>query len=178
MTIWKYVEKARTSSADSSEEETGGELARREAKLMPAVLARLERITALADEVAGLVQERVGLLAQGSDVGEDAEARIGDLLAEAGRELAELHLHPDRKKGGRKLHVDGTYLLRGEVRGREAQCCEQDGRHHREPPQGDVYWTVRTAFALLRPLRHQQEGPRPPREPHARLDAAPVRAQQ
>ena len=83
-------------SESSADEEAGGELARREAKLMPAVLARLERIAALADEVAGLVQERVGLLAQGSDVGEDAEARIGDLLAEAGRELAELHLHPER----------------------------------------------------------------------------------
>jgi RNA polymerase primary sigma factor len=83
-------------SESSADEETGGELARREAKLMPAVQARLGRIAALADEVAGLAQERVGLVARGSDADEDAKAKIRDLLAQAGRELAELHLHPER----------------------------------------------------------------------------------
>jgi RNA polymerase primary sigma factor len=82
--------------SESSNEEAGGELARRETKLMPAVQARLERIAALADKVAGLAQKRVRLVAQGSDMGEAAKAKIRNLLAEAGRELAELHLHPER----------------------------------------------------------------------------------
>jgi RNA polymerase primary sigma factor len=83
-------------SDSSADEETGGELARREAKLMPAVLTRLGRIADLADEIAGLARGRVGALARGSDVDEGAKAHIRDLLAQAGRELAELHLHPER----------------------------------------------------------------------------------
>jgi RNA polymerase primary sigma factor len=82
--------------SDSPDEETGGELARREAKLMPLVVARLERIAGIAGKVAKLAHERVGSLSRGSDVKDAAKTRMGNLLANAGRELAELHLHPER----------------------------------------------------------------------------------
>ena len=80
----------------SADEDTGGELARREAKLMPAVLARLGRIAVLAEEIGKLARNRVGRIARGRDLKEDAKAHIRALLAEAGREFAELHLHPER----------------------------------------------------------------------------------
>jgi RNA polymerase primary sigma factor len=83
--------------ADSGgEEETGGELARREARLMPIVLTRLGRIAGLADEIAGLSREHVRQVARGHDKHEGPDARIRELFSDVSRELAELHLHPER----------------------------------------------------------------------------------
>jgi RNA polymerase primary sigma factor len=90
------AEEADDDSDSAADEEAGGELARREARLMPAVMTRLERIAAIADEVARLAGKRIDCLARGSDVTARAQTRIQNLLADAGRELAELHLHPER----------------------------------------------------------------------------------
>ncbi|HUF44891.1 MAG TPA: sigma-70 family RNA polymerase sigma factor [Aestuariivirgaceae bacterium] len=79
-----------------ADDETGGELARREAKLLPAILTRLDRISGLSDEIAKLSRDRVGRLAHGRDLGAARRGRIAKLLAQAGQELAELHLHPER----------------------------------------------------------------------------------
>jgi RNA polymerase primary sigma factor len=76
--------------------ETGGELARREARLMPIILTRLGRIAGLAEEIGALSRDRVRSLAHGRDLDEGARAQIQDLLSDAGRELTELHLHPER----------------------------------------------------------------------------------
>ncbi len=89
-----------TDDSDESEaradEETGGELARREAKLMPIVLTRLGRIAGLADEISGLSRDHVRRVARGRDPHQRSVARIDELLSDVGRELAELHLHPER----------------------------------------------------------------------------------
>jgi RNA polymerase primary sigma factor len=89
------VEDAEESEA-RADDETGGELARREAKLLPAILTRLDRISGLSDEIAKLSRDRVSRLARGRDLGAARRGRIAKLLAEAGQELAELHLHPER----------------------------------------------------------------------------------
>jgi RNA polymerase primary sigma factor len=90
------AEEADDDSDSAPDEEAGGELARREARLMPAVMTRLERIARIADKVARLAGKRIDCLAGGSDVSAKALAQIQNLLADAGRELAELHLHPER----------------------------------------------------------------------------------
>lgn len=71
-------------------------LVNREARLTPSVLARTARISTFTAEIACLSRARVAALARGQDLGKEKLARLENILARLDREMAGLHLHPDR----------------------------------------------------------------------------------
>jgi RNA polymerase primary sigma factor len=68
----------------------------REVKLPSGTMRRLERIAALAREIASLSQKRMTALARGRRPGRRDCVRLDDLLARAAQEVGSLKLHPDR----------------------------------------------------------------------------------
>ena len=80
-----------------STEDGGSEtLASREARLVPAITARLEIITALDHEIASLSRKRLAAIARGRDRAKGNHARLPELVFRFATETAALHLHPDR----------------------------------------------------------------------------------
>lgn len=71
-------------------------LVNRELRLMPGVLARIERISTLNTEITQLSRMRVATRVLGHDLGQEDAARVRDLLARLDCEMADLRLHPDR----------------------------------------------------------------------------------
>jgi RNA polymerase primary sigma factor len=68
----------------------------REVKLPPETMRRLERIVALAREIASLSQKRMSTLASGRNPARRDRVQLDDLLTRAAREVGSLKLHPDR----------------------------------------------------------------------------------
>jgi RNA polymerase primary sigma factor len=68
----------------------------REAKMAPETMRRLERIAALAREIASLSQERMAALERERNLTRRDRARLDDLVARTAREVGRLKLHPDR----------------------------------------------------------------------------------
>lgn len=83
-------------AVDSPAEVQGFRLVEREERLAPGVLARIERMCALAAEASGLRREHAAALARGEHPGKDDRARLDDLFARLGAELAGINIHPDR----------------------------------------------------------------------------------
>lgn len=71
-------------------------LVNREVRLMPGVLARIERISTLNTEITQLSRMRVATRVLGHNLGQEDAARVRDLLARLDCEMADLRLHPDR----------------------------------------------------------------------------------
>jgi RNA polymerase primary sigma factor len=68
----------------------------RKSKLTPKTTRRLERIAALAEEIASLSQKRMTALASGRNLTRRDRVRLDDLLARTAREVGRLKLHWDR----------------------------------------------------------------------------------
>jgi RNA polymerase primary sigma factor len=82
--------------AGSPDYAPGHRLVEREARLMPGVLARIERISALVAEAASLSCVRAAALGCGEDLGRDDRARLDEIDARLDQEIESLNLHPDR----------------------------------------------------------------------------------
>jgi RNA polymerase primary sigma factor len=68
----------------------------REAGPRAETFARLEGICVLAQQIVSLSQKRMAALARGREPAMRNRTRLEDLLAQAGREMAHVRLHPDR----------------------------------------------------------------------------------
>jgi RNA polymerase primary sigma factor len=80
--------------ADASPAELGA--GHCEAELRAETIRRLEGICVLAQQIVSLSQERTAASARGREPAMRNRARLEDLLARAGSELAHVRLHPDR----------------------------------------------------------------------------------
>jgi RNA polymerase primary sigma factor len=83
---------------DSSDVENQGfeSLVDREARLLPAVLARMAVISTLAPEFAALSRQQVAALARGRNLSKRDGARLARVASRCGTEVRGLHLHPGR----------------------------------------------------------------------------------
>jgi RNA polymerase primary sigma factor len=103
-----------------SDEEAADTFAMREAKLLPGVTARVERMAGLAGEIASLSQKLVKASARGRDLLKRDRVRLHQLLTELSGELGSLHLHPERvadligelEREQRLLHATERELVR------------------------------------------------------------------
>lgn len=71
-------------------------LVEREARLMPAVLARMATLSALAQELVTLGRQQVAALARGRDLSKRNRARLARVLTRFGAAMRGLRLHPAR----------------------------------------------------------------------------------
>src|SRR5205823_582025 len=71
-------------------------VATREARLLPTIMAQIESISPLAEEIAALSRKRIAALVRGRGVVARNRARLRDLLARFASEMANLRLNPER----------------------------------------------------------------------------------
>jgi RNA polymerase primary sigma factor len=81
---------------DTNEEVEADGLATREARLLPTIMARIEFISPLAEEIVALSRKRIAALVRGRDIATRNRARLRDLLARFASEMANLRLNPER----------------------------------------------------------------------------------
>jgi RNA polymerase primary sigma factor len=79
-----------------TEETDAATLTSLEARQAALVMARLERLAGLAQEIGSLSRKRLAALARGRELGKAARARLQELISTVGRETAELYLRSDR----------------------------------------------------------------------------------
>jgi len=83
-------------ASDEADEQGPDSLAVRELKLLPDVMAQLNRMSALADEISSLSRKRVIALGRGRGVAKRSLKRQRELLDGFSAEAARLNLHQDR----------------------------------------------------------------------------------
>jgi len=90
------VKADQTAVADEADEQVPDSLAVRETKLLPDVMAQLNRMSVLADEISSLSRKRVTALGRGRNVAKRSVKRQHELLDSFAAEAARLNLHQDR----------------------------------------------------------------------------------
>ena len=78
------------------QDEDAEALANGEAEPASVTTARLQTITALADEIGSLSRKRLAAVARGRDLAKSSRARLHELMSGLADEVAALRLHPDR----------------------------------------------------------------------------------
>src|SRR5205085_7342028 len=73
---------------DANEEVDADGVATREARLLPTIMAQIESISPLAEEIAALSRKRIAALVRGRGVVARNRARLRDLLARFASEMA------------------------------------------------------------------------------------------
>jgi RNA polymerase primary sigma factor len=81
---------------DDQTESDGSAFGDRELALLPGVLKRLGAMGRVADEIATITKRRLSQLARGRDISKANRARLQQLLAKFGGEVARLRLRADR----------------------------------------------------------------------------------
>jgi RNA polymerase primary sigma factor len=81
---------------DDQTESDGSAFGDREFALLPGVLKRLGAMGRVADEIATITKRRLSQLARGRDISKANRARLQQLLAKFGGEVARLRLRADR----------------------------------------------------------------------------------
>jgi RNA polymerase primary sigma factor len=81
---------------DDADDQGPDTLAVRELKVLPEVMARLNHMAGLADEIASLSRKRVTAVARGRDVAKRNVTRLHELMNNFGTETIALDLHQDR----------------------------------------------------------------------------------
>lgn len=85
----------RPDAADSDDDDREA-LTSREAGQVSVTTARLQTITALADEIGLLSRKRLAAVARDRDLAERSRARLHELMSTLANEMAALRLHPTR----------------------------------------------------------------------------------
>jgi RNA polymerase sigma factor (sigma-70 family) len=88
---------ARPAADDTEQSESDGSaFGDRELALLPGVLKRLSAIARVATEIAAITKRRLSQLARGRDISKANRARLQQLLAKFGADVARLRLRADR----------------------------------------------------------------------------------
>jgi RNA polymerase primary sigma factor len=88
---------ARPAADDTEQSESDGSaFGDRELALLPGVLKRLSAIARVATEIAAITKRRLSQLARGRDISKANRARLQQLLAKYGADVARLRLRADR----------------------------------------------------------------------------------
>jgi RNA polymerase primary sigma factor len=87
---------AQPAAEDDEQESDGTAFGDRELALLPVVLKRLVAMAKVADEIAALTKRRVSQMARGREIAKASRARLQQLLAQFGVEVARLRLRADR----------------------------------------------------------------------------------
>ena len=82
--------------AAGSDDDDSEALTSREAGQVSVKTARLQKITALADEIGLLSRKRLAAVARGRDLAKSSRARLHELMSKLASEMAALRLHPTR----------------------------------------------------------------------------------
>ena len=82
--------------ATGSDDDDSEALTSREAGQVSVTTARLQKITALADEIGLLSRKRLAAVARGRDLAKSSRARLHELMSTLASEMAALRLHPTR----------------------------------------------------------------------------------
>jgi RNA polymerase primary sigma factor len=82
--------------AAGSDDDDSEALTSREAGQVSVTTARLQKITALADEIGLLSRKRLAAFARGRDLAKSSRARLHELMSKHASEMAALRLHPTR----------------------------------------------------------------------------------
>jgi len=85
-----------TTDDDSETESDGSAFGDRELALLPGVLKRVAAIGRVANEIAAITKRRVSQLARGRDISKANRAKLQQLLAKFGTDVARLRLRADR----------------------------------------------------------------------------------
>ena len=83
-------------SGSANEDRDSEALANREARRASATTARLQIMTALAQEISSLGRKRLAAIARGRDLAKSSRARLQDLMSRFADETVALPLHPNR----------------------------------------------------------------------------------
>jgi len=81
---------------DDEQESDGSAFGDREQALLPGVLKRLGAMAKVADEIAALTKRRMSQVARGREIAKASRARLQQLLAQFGADVARLRLRADR----------------------------------------------------------------------------------
>jgi RNA polymerase primary sigma factor len=126
-------------AADDDETESDGTaFGDRELALLPGVLKRLGAMGRAADEIAAITKRRLSQLTRGRDISKANRARLQQLLAKYGADVARLRLRADRV-------ADLMAALEGELR-----ALAQAEREFAAVRGGDVDELVREQIASAR----------------------------
>jgi RNA polymerase primary sigma factor len=87
---------AQGSTEDDEQESDGSAFGDREQALLPTVLKRLGAMAKISDEIAALTKRRMSQVARGREIAKASRARLHQLLAQYGVEVARLRLRADR----------------------------------------------------------------------------------
>ena len=92
---WDGFKSGRPDAAGSDDDDREA-LTNREAGQVSVTTARLQTITALADEIGLLNRKRLAAVARGRDLAKSSRARLHELMSTLANEMAALRLHPTR----------------------------------------------------------------------------------
>jgi RNA polymerase primary sigma factor len=122
--------------------------------LAPAIVARLQKLTAFAHEIGSLGRKRLAAVARGRDLAKGSRVRLQNLIASFAAETAALGLHPDRvSELSERLAQERDALRHCEQRLlRLAERCgiaREDLLRRREARELDPRWVKELAACAL-----------------------------